>query len=95
MSIDPRPQELVVDARSLKPNLMGGRNGDEKEESRERCVSSRSDAFPGSANKKELFATDACGDASWFWWACRLVGLVSACRLKRKGVGSPRESVDC
>jgi hypothetical protein len=42
VSIDPRPQELVVAARSLKPNLMGGRSGEEKEESRERWVSARS-----------------------------------------------------
>lgn len=74
---------------------MGGLSGEEKDESRDRSDSSWSGALPGSANSKELLAMDACGEASWFWWAWRLVGLVSVCLRLRKGVGSPRKSNDC
>jgi len=75
-----------VDARSLKPNLIGGWSGEEVEEPRDRCDPLRKRFEPRSAKDKEFFAgVTALGEEPGGWCLC-FVGLVSV-YLRCKTVG--------
>lgn len=85
MSCELRPNELVVDARSLIPSLRGGCKGEEFEEARDRCDSLRIKLIPpGSAKDKALRASAAFGGNCFG-------GLPSVCRRCRAASEAPLE----
>ena len=64
MSCEPRPKELVVEARSRILSRVGGCNGDDVEELRDRCESLRERLIPGSAKDKAALASATLGEGS-------------------------------